>query len=110
MSVEHPLRRINFKVVFASQVDDLMEQKVDVVVPLIKGPLFHVCFGGRLVTQFCANMKGKLITNKMPAKIGDIYVAKTIGGIKFKPMTYWRALHWICTFVRGSGYDDLSLR
>jgi hypothetical protein len=56
-------------VVFASWIDELQEQKVDVVVPLTNDPLFHVCFVGLLVAQFSLNMKGKLTTNKMPVKI-----------------------------------------
>jgi hypothetical protein len=38
-------------------------------------------FGGVSGYSILRKNEGKLMTNKMPVKIGDIYVAKTIGGI-----------------------------
>jgi hypothetical protein len=69
-------------VTFASWIDELQEQEVDVAVPLTNDPLFHVYFVGLLVVQFSLNMKGKLMMNKMPVKIQNIFVPETVKEIR----------------------------
>jgi hypothetical protein len=46
-------------VTFASWIDELQEQEVDVAVPLTNDPLFHVYFVGLLVAQFSLNTAGQ---------------------------------------------------